>query len=387
LWHNQEYDYIKRGGYGINMFRKTPLVGIIALFICIIVVPSITIGQVVEEPLIILSAGKTLYVGGDGPSNYTRIQDAIDNVSDGDIVFVFDDGSPYHENLTVYKSIQLIGENKDTTIIDADKKGSTIFITGNNVTVRGFTLQNSGDKFYNGGIELRSDDNLITDNIIVFNKNGVAIKEGMNNTVTNNLISHCARGIHPNIYYAAIFIKDSNRNHIIDNIIKNNDCSHGILLWGSHHNEIIGNEIMQNKGTGILLGLEYAPYRSSNNIISGNTIKDNTNRGIYIGKGINNKITLNTFEDDSVYIYLSKNTLICKNNFISCGSTFSYIFDEIKDYNNEWNSNYWDRPRYFPKLVKGEIGYVQGWGGDFFRYFRWYQIDWDPANEPYDIGI
>ena len=28
--------------------------------------------------------GKILYVGGDGPDNYTRIQDAINNASDGD---------------------------------------------------------------------------------------------------------------------------------------------------------------------------------------------------------------------------------------------------------------------------------------------------------------
>ncbi len=30
-----------------------------------------------------------LYVGGTGPNNYTRIQDAIDNASDGDTIFVY----------------------------------------------------------------------------------------------------------------------------------------------------------------------------------------------------------------------------------------------------------------------------------------------------------
>jgi len=64
------------------------------------------------------SRGNWLYVGGSGPGNYTRIQDAIDNASDwGDTVFVYDDSSPYYEFLIINKSISLIGENKDTTII------------------------------------------------------------------------------------------------------------------------------------------------------------------------------------------------------------------------------------------------------------------------------
>ena len=38
--------------------------------------------------------GNTLYVGGLGPNNYTIIQEAIDNASDGDTIFVYDDSSP-----------------------------------------------------------------------------------------------------------------------------------------------------------------------------------------------------------------------------------------------------------------------------------------------------
>ena len=41
--------------------------------------------------------GNTLYVGGLGPGNYTTIQAAIDDASDGDTVFVYDDSSPYYE--------------------------------------------------------------------------------------------------------------------------------------------------------------------------------------------------------------------------------------------------------------------------------------------------
>ena len=56
------------------------------------------------------------YVGGSGPGNFTQIQDAIDNASNGDTIFVYDDSSPYFEHLSIQKQINLIGENKETTI-------------------------------------------------------------------------------------------------------------------------------------------------------------------------------------------------------------------------------------------------------------------------------
>jgi hypothetical protein len=35
------------------------------------------------------AAGNILYVGGGGPGNYTKIQDAINNAINGDTIFVF----------------------------------------------------------------------------------------------------------------------------------------------------------------------------------------------------------------------------------------------------------------------------------------------------------
>ena len=64
--------------------------------------------------------GSTLYVGGSGPGNFSKIQDAIDNASDGDTVFVY--SGSYYENVLINKSIRLIGENKSNTIIEGRKK-------------------------------------------------------------------------------------------------------------------------------------------------------------------------------------------------------------------------------------------------------------------------
>ena len=61
---------------------------------------------------------KILYVGGNGESNYTIIQEAIDDALDGDTIYVYDESSPYQENLIINKKINLIGEDYKTTIID-----------------------------------------------------------------------------------------------------------------------------------------------------------------------------------------------------------------------------------------------------------------------------
>ena len=124
----------------------------------------------VKKPSNTISSGNTLYVGGTGPGNYTKIQDAIDNASDRDTVFVYDDSSPYYENVIVDKSINLVGEDRDTTVIDADSIEDAVYITVDWVNISGFTIRNSGNR--QSGIDIGSNYNIITGNIISNNDNG-----------------------------------------------------------------------------------------------------------------------------------------------------------------------------------------------------------------------
>jgi len=97
--------------------------------------------------------GTTLYVGGGGPDNYTSIQDAVDNASSLDTVFVYDDSSPYDENVYIDKLIYLRGENKVTTIIDGGfREGPVVWAEDTVADISGFTIQN-GDSY---GIALDS---------------------------------------------------------------------------------------------------------------------------------------------------------------------------------------------------------------------------------------
>ena len=91
----------------------------------------------VKQITVPTAKGDTLYVGGSGPNNYTKIQDAINDSSDGDTVIVYN--GTYYENVVVDKSISLIGEDRDTTIIDGNESGNVIEISANHVNILCFT--------------------------------------------------------------------------------------------------------------------------------------------------------------------------------------------------------------------------------------------------------
>jgi parallel beta-helix repeat protein len=301
-----------------------------------------------EQSVQPLSSGKTLYVGGSGEGNYTKIQDAIDNASDGDRVFVYN--GTYYENVVVDKSINLIGEDKYTTIIDGKGSGGVVYINSAYVNISGFTIRNGGYWPGYAGICIGTHHNNITDNIIsnnwegigVFgehntisfnnilkNYNGTWAMSSSKNTITRNNICLNRVGI--------IFCLDCHKNIIksnnissnnggisflwdcYNNIIKSNNISSnngGIGMSGSRNNSIIGNNVSSNYYNGISIG-----YYSFNNIVNNNTVTSNSNG-----------IRIQTYAD-------SPNNIIYHNNFIN---NTKNAYDED---NNTWDDgeygNYW----------------------------------------------
>ena len=195
-----------------------------------------SIGNTREQLNIQQTTSKILYVGGEGPNNYTKIQDAIDNANDGDIVFVYNDSSPYIENIMVNKSINIIGEDRKSTFIDGNKSGNVVYVTADLVNISGFTIYN-GDN----GIEIYSNFNNISNNIISNNWNaGLIISYSSNNTIIGNDVSNSGSGI--NLFF-------SRDNIISDNSIISNNYE-GIYFYRSKNNTILENKISDN-GIGI----------------------------------------------------------------------------------------------------------------------------------------
>ena len=242
----------------------------------------------------ILSLSKILFVGGDGPGNYSKIQDAINDANDGDTVFVYDDSSPYNESINVNKSINLIGENKQTTIIEG-----------------------------NGSIDVSADWVTISEFTILYD---ISLDSCCNNTISDNILSGKSWG--------NIELSYSCNNKITNNEILN--CIHGIELFYSSNNVISGNIISNNGSDVSVSGISL--FSSNNNMVTGNSIS-NCFFGLISGGSRENIIEKNNFIGNKI------------NAIFACSWR-----DILKgDY---WDSNYWDRHTgNRPKIIFGIIGF------------------------------
>ncbi|MCX6665282.1 MAG: right-handed parallel beta-helix repeat-containing protein [Euryarchaeota archaeon] len=226
------------------------------------------------------STGSIFNVGGTGAGNYTNIQDAINVASAGDTVFVFN--GTYHENLIVNTSIQLIGEDRNTTIINGSRNGCVIILTADQVTITGFTITWGGLMFPDAGICVESSDNTITKNTIVENYYGMHMSYFSGNTL------------------------------ISENYIANNhQC--GIYFSRSSNNRLIGNTVMNQPSNGFGL------YESSNNnTIIGNTLSHNGFCGVNIRDSFNNHVSNNQFIGNNIGLHVpppDHYTAVCSNFF------------------------------------------------------------------------
>jgi len=171
----------------MNLFRKYLVMGLIVLFIGASVLPNISGNSTTYfKPMIL---GNWLYVGGSGEGNYTWIQDAVDNASPGDTIYVY--SGIYEENLFIEtNSLSLIGEDKEATIIIGNGNKHTILVElTKDVSITGFSITTESEESVYGGIFISNSKNtLIQNNIIFENGQGINCKDSISFNISNNKI-------------------------------------------------------------------------------------------------------------------------------------------------------------------------------------------------------
>jgi parallel beta-helix repeat protein len=227
-------------------------------------------------------------VDDDGPADFQTVQEAINNALDWDTVYVRSE--VYYENVVVNKTVSLVGENSDTTIVDGGNTGKVVQITVNDAEIGGFTIQKAGFTPWgsDSGIYVVSSSNIITDNVIVDNDDWAIWLDSYssNNTITDNEISNNWRGC---------MLKDTSGNTLAKNNITNQGQD-GICLWNSSQNVVTENNISSNVD-GVALA------SSHNNSITRNNITNNLH-GVSVDLSSNNQLHHNNFINNNQQVYL-----------------------------------------------------------------------------------
>ncbi len=371
---------------------------------------------------ILTSSNNILFVGGNGPNNYTRIQDAIDEANNGDIIYVY--SGAYKENIELDKRLSLIGEDKNTTIIDGNKEGCTINLSSENTIIQNFTIIGGGfdtddfRKFFRAGVRVTGSNNTICNNIFRKNRLGISGVRVTNLTIKDNIFIEDGVGFtsYENdgrpIMKIKYFLHNLENNTVNgkplyyfynenDKIIEN--CQIGQLILVNCTNFKIKNVSISKTDWGIVFAFcnkcstEYCnifnnslaiwTLESNNNLFQFNNISNNYHRGVVIDYNSNkNQIKYNEINTTFCGVQIewwSNANLITKNNFLNnnvSGNEHQSLFSRwYKNYYDDWIGLEKPFLFFYPKLIYGmPIESIPS-------FIMVVSIDFHPAKEPYAI--
>ncbi len=237
------------------------------------------------------------------------IQAAVNNAASGDVIIVRP--GTYNESIQITKQNLVIRSESgkpDDTIIRANT--NAFYTAARNTTISGFKIESE-----DAGIYLaRCSDCTITSNNLSDNRFGVYLSNAnFNNIVGNRINSNTGSGIQ---------LVSSERNTLLNNIINSNN--HGIVLENASNNNMTGNTVNSNTNFGFYLRISTGNtlnrntakdnYRGINHIssnkstISGNDVSNNREHGMWISRSNYNTISGNTANDTSRGIYLDSSS-------------------------------------------------------------------------------
>ena len=403
-----------------DIFRKGLVFGILLLCVTASIVSAFNGKPMSNSALGTL--GNWLYVGGSGPGNYTAIQDAINEASNGHTIFVF--SGTYTENIELDKTLSLIGEDKNSTIINGNQEGCTVNLSSENTSIKNFTIIGGGfdtddfANFFRAGIRVTGSNNAICNNIFRENRLGISGVRVTNLTINDNTfredgigftsyendgrplleIKYFLHNIENNtvngkpVYY---FVNE--KDEFIDNWeigqlilvnctnIKIKNISISNTDWGLIF--AFCNQCSTENCTFIENSLAILISASNNNVFQFNNISNNYHRGVVIDYNSNdNEIKYNKIATSFCGVEIewwSNANVITKNNFVHnnvSGYEHQSLFSKwYKNYYDDWIGFEIPILFFLPKFIYGmPIERIP-------RLVIPVSFDFYPAKEPYDI--
>ncbi|MEP7231122.1 MAG: nitrous oxide reductase family maturation protein NosD [Ginsengibacter sp.] len=312
--------------------------------------------------------------------SYHSIQQAINASQNGDTVLV-DPGIYKEKNITVNKSIVLIGNNYP--VLDGEHKYEIISVKANNVTIKGFKLMHSGVSSITdiAGIKIYENKNVtISGNILEDTFFGIYLQKATDCLVENNKLTayattdqasgngiHCwqcdslriigntVTGHRDGIYFEFV------TNSVIWRNISRDNSRYGLHFMFSHNDAYISN-IFQNNSAGVSVMFTHG-VKMFNNVFEDNW--GDGCYGIFLKEITDSYILGNKFLRNTTGISMegANRVLVEKNEFINNGWAFKIqasCMDDTLTHNNfignsfdiatngtlvlnNFNNNYWDK--------------------------------------------
>ena len=250
--------------------------------------------------------------------SYSTIQEAINapETLDGHEISV--DSGIYHEHVNVNKSLSLTGEDRSTTIIDGDGTGKVVYVTADNVEVRGFTIQDGtfglwlhnsqnskivGNTLQDGSYGIRlyyaPNSEIVENSIRGYTWFGVEVESSGNSTLKRNILVENRYNFGVDGFSLSDFINDID----VSNTVNGKPVRYLI----NQHNITVGSSTFPQIG---YLGL----VNCSNVKVKDLTVEDNV-QGILLASAINSTITRVNAQNNwnGIYVVHSSNTTVSDN--------------------------------------------------------------------------
>ena len=203
--------------------------------------------------------GGDIVVALDGSGDFSTIQGALNSAQKGDIIII--NTGTYYEQIHVNKQVEIIGMEKDNTIIHGENRTNVITIFHDFCKISDLTIQYCGGNKTNpfiAGINIQANGVIIEDCIFRSNQNGVIIDDQHGCSI---LRSHFFNNI------GGIDIDNSEGCTVEHNVIVGGKS--GVTVYESSEITIQWNNISKTTVFGIYI------QNSHDCIVIGNTLFDN----------------------------------------------------------------------------------------------------------------
>jgi parallel beta-helix repeat protein len=165
---------------------------------------------------------------------HPTIEEAINNASSGDVIFVHK--GTYYEDIAINKSISLVGEDRDLTVIYGVQGTYVIRVVAGGSSIKDLTVRKNPSNVYQiGAILVSSAGSILEDDRIEDGFYGVMLSSSYNNMISDNIVSNNTNGL--SFYF-------SSENVVSGNVVENSDK--GISLYSSDDNSFFDNTVYNN---------------------------------------------------------------------------------------------------------------------------------------------